>query len=170
MCGCGPRNSTYQASVSIRQHTSAYISIRQRTSDVRVRRKELYIPSIRQHPSVSMRQHTSAYVSVRQMCGCGARNSIAPPHSPVPIEGHIRHVAPTASVSACEAVAATCCRMLPYARQCLGKDICDTCAYRGSRNDMLLLPYARRMLASAYVSLTYATHAHKEAVGYALES
>ena len=46
-------------SLSIRQHTSAYVSIRQRTSAYVI---------IRQHTSayVSIRQHTSAYVSIRQ--------------------------------------------------------------------------------------------------------
>jgi hypothetical protein len=51
------------ASVSIRQHTSAYVSIRQHTSVtcVAVKLKA-------QHPSayVSIRQHTSASVSIRQ--------------------------------------------------------------------------------------------------------
>jgi hypothetical protein len=47
------------AYVSIRQHTSAYVSIHQHTS--------AYV-SIRQHTSayVSIRQHTSAHVSIRQ--------------------------------------------------------------------------------------------------------
>jgi hypothetical protein len=54
--------------VSIRQHMSAYVSIRQHTSAyVRSAFRLIYV-SIRQHTSayVSIRQHTSAYVSIRQ--------------------------------------------------------------------------------------------------------
>ncbi len=52
-------DDTSSTRTSIRQHTSAYVSIRQHTS--------AYV-SIRQHTSayVSIRQHTSAYVSIRQ--------------------------------------------------------------------------------------------------------
>jgi hypothetical protein len=52
-------------SESIRQHTSACVSIRDRL--VRRLQSERYV-SIRQHASayVSIRQHTSAYVSIRQ--------------------------------------------------------------------------------------------------------
>jgi hypothetical protein len=66
------------AYVSIRQHTSAYVSIRQHTSAcvcirqhasacVNASASSAYV-SICQHTSacVSMRQHTSAYVSIRQ--------------------------------------------------------------------------------------------------------
>ena len=52
--GCPPRASSRASSpCSMRQHTSAYVSIRQHTSS---------------HASspCSMRQHTSAYVSIRQ--------------------------------------------------------------------------------------------------------
>jgi hypothetical protein len=64
------------AYVSIRQRTSAYVSIRQHTSAylqrtsayVGIRRHTSAYVSIRQHTSayVSVRQHTSAYVSIRQ--------------------------------------------------------------------------------------------------------
>jgi hypothetical protein len=56
----------------IRQHTSAYVSIRQHTAGVQLARdsitcKHTSYVSIRQHTSayVSIRQHTSAYVSIR---------------------------------------------------------------------------------------------------------
>jgi hypothetical protein len=51
--------------VSIRQHTSAYVSIRQRRACVSCGLRET---SVCQHTSayVSIRQHTSAYVSIRQ--------------------------------------------------------------------------------------------------------
>jgi hypothetical protein len=57
------------ASVSIRQHTPAYVSIRSCSRGARARRAsatDTY--ASRQHPSayVSIRQHTSAYVSIRQ--------------------------------------------------------------------------------------------------------
>jgi hypothetical protein len=68
------------ALMGIRQHTSAYVSIRQHTAPLQLqaplqlRCQYLYFlyysayVSIRQHTSayVSMRQHTSAYVSIRQ--------------------------------------------------------------------------------------------------------
>ena len=68
-----PRLSAY---VSLLQHTSAYVayvrrrpsayvSIRQRSSDVSMRQHTSAYVSICQHTSVSMRQHTSAYVSMR---------------------------------------------------------------------------------------------------------
>ncbi len=77
---CAPRQRAFAptAYVSIRQHTSAYISIRQQAS--RTRRKLWCAPrqravaptayvSIRQHTSAyaSIRQRTSAYVSVRRV-------------------------------------------------------------------------------------------------------
>jgi hypothetical protein len=54
--------------VSIRQHTSAYVSIRQPSAYVSIRQHTSAYVSIRQHTSayVSIRQHTSAYVSIRQ--------------------------------------------------------------------------------------------------------
>ena len=64
LCAASPAGLHTSAYVSIRQHTSnilrlAHISIRQLTSD--------YV-SIRQHSSayVSIRQHTPAYVSIRE--------------------------------------------------------------------------------------------------------
>jgi hypothetical protein len=62
------------AFASIREHTSAYVSIRQRLACGRLRRRKGRSPSatayvsIRQHTSafISMRQHASAYVSIRQ--------------------------------------------------------------------------------------------------------
>jgi hypothetical protein len=58
---------------SMRQHTSAYVSIRQQLLAVvaredRVRCSRRHKSSIRQHTSayVSIRQHTSEYVSIRQ--------------------------------------------------------------------------------------------------------
>jgi hypothetical protein len=70
-----PQNAT-PPYVSIRQHTSAYVSrIRQHTSadltlaaDLSIRQHTSAYVSIRQHTSayVSMRQHTSACVSIRQ--------------------------------------------------------------------------------------------------------
>jgi hypothetical protein len=54
------------AYVSIRQHTSAYVSIGATCCET-TREVGAYV-SIRQHPSayVGIRQHTSAYVSIRQ--------------------------------------------------------------------------------------------------------
>jgi hypothetical protein len=51
--------------VSIRQHTSSYVSIRRREFE---ERRRTYGVSIRQHTPAyaSIRQHTSAYVSIRQ--------------------------------------------------------------------------------------------------------
>jgi hypothetical protein len=50
---------------SIRQHKSAYVSIRRGS---RPRGSRIYIYTLCQHTSayVSIRQHTSAYVSIRQ--------------------------------------------------------------------------------------------------------
>ncbi len=60
----------YQSNTAIRQHTSAYVSIRcapKHTHSSIDPRSDRYV-SIRQHTSayVSIRQHTSAYVSIRQ--------------------------------------------------------------------------------------------------------
>ncbi len=101
-CECPPKRKCAQAlaraevqrtsaSVSIRQHTSAYVSIRQHmacecppkrkcaqalaraevqhtSAYVSIRQHPSASVSIRQHPSasVSIRQHPSAYVSIRQ--------------------------------------------------------------------------------------------------------
>jgi hypothetical protein len=62
------------AYVSIRQHTSLYVSIRDAVGGgggglgAVQRGDEVELVSIRQHTSayVSIRQHTSAYVSIRQ--------------------------------------------------------------------------------------------------------
>jgi hypothetical protein len=53
------------AYVSIRQHPSAYVSIRHGSSGLVAR---LPMPAY-----VSIRQHTSAYVSIRQHTSCGAK-------------------------------------------------------------------------------------------------
>jgi hypothetical protein len=51
------------ASVSIRQHTSAHVSIRQHIGDVEI--SELFLQVVHVPPAyVSIRQHTSAYVSI----------------------------------------------------------------------------------------------------------
>jgi len=63
------------ACASIRQHTPAYVSVRQRTSaygSIRQHGPPLDMPTTRKRqraceaPYVSIRQHTSAYVSMRQ--------------------------------------------------------------------------------------------------------
>ncbi len=68
------KTTTFKTYVSMRQHTSAYVSIR-RTShktctpfaSASIRPHTSAYVSIRQHTSayVSIRQHTSAYVSIR---------------------------------------------------------------------------------------------------------
>jgi hypothetical protein len=67
-----PCANSAEYSIYIRQHTPAYVSIRQHTSQTRLAqlapvptRPNTHV-SRRQHASVSMRQHTSAYVSIRQ--------------------------------------------------------------------------------------------------------
>jgi hypothetical protein len=58
----------------IRQHTSAYVRVRQHTPEYVSKRKKpavrvrLHMSHIRRHTSAyaSIRQHTSAYVSIRQ--------------------------------------------------------------------------------------------------------
>jgi hypothetical protein len=63
---CGGLGTTLDGQMSIRQHTPAYVSICQHTSNIRIALQ--YAPKNRLHAQ----QHTSAYVRIRQHTDCPA--------------------------------------------------------------------------------------------------
>jgi hypothetical protein len=75
---CSDKSSSLHADVSIRQHTSACVSIRQHAS-ANAGVSTCSDKSSSLHAYVSIRQHTSAYVSMRQrMLGCRHAPTKAP--------------------------------------------------------------------------------------------
>jgi hypothetical protein len=82
------QHTSAYVSISQHQHTSAYVSIRRDLrcsspslpSYVSIRQHTSAYVSIRQHTSayVSMRQHTSEYVSIRQHAGTVAGSTLLP--------------------------------------------------------------------------------------------
>jgi hypothetical protein len=120
---CGASSVAFAAYVSIRQHTSAYFSIRQHASAyVSIRQHTSAYVSMHQHTSacISMHQHTSAYVSI-----CWSASSVAFAAC-ISIRQHTSAYVSIRQHLLERLVGSLRCVL--EARQCVFKDMCNTCA------------------------------------------